>query len=127
MSKRFFVSYDYEGDRDFVNSLMKMFMDPNINIDFYDETIIEPIGSINAVYIKSRIRDMMSKANFVLCVIGENTHNSKWVRWEIRAAMDLGKQIIFMRRDGDTKSLVSEYLLCGEKIHNWNIDLLKKM
>ena len=48
----------------------------------------------NPDYIKSLLRPLISWAGIFICLIGDKTHDSEWVDWEIRQAEQQGKRII---------------------------------
>lgn len=128
MAKRVFTSYEYGKDNDFVNGIRGMLKNDNIDINFYDESVKVPIDSSNAPYIKQVISDMIKKSSIILCIVGEDTHSSLWVEWEIKYARRQDKKIIFMRRKGILKSnLKSNILKPNEAIHDWDIEILKKI
>ncbi len=49
-------------------------------------------------HLKPRIRG----AAAVLCLVGQNTHNSEWVQYELSVASSLGKSIVLARIPGTT-------------------------
>lgn len=127
MSKRVFISYEHDGDKDFINGIRGMLANDNIDVDFYDESVKQPIDSVNANYIKSKLRDMINRASTLLVIVGKDTHSSEWVKWEIRTADNLNKDIIFMRRKGDYNSSMSSSVLGNKPIYNWDLEKLKRL
>lgn len=99
MKDKIFVSYraDEEGRR-YKNLLVAWSENENFpRISFYDTSIGTSINSVNAYYIKQVILDRIKNSNIVLCLIGENTHQSEWVNWEIEKAKELNKRIIAVK------------------------------
>ena len=152
MSRRVFISYEYDQDQEFVNGIRGMLANPNIDIDFYNESVIVPINSSNAGYIKQVIKQKIERASVILCIVGEDTHSSGWVDWEVKTAIDLGKEVVFMRRKLNLFSSMKQSLLGYSKItgifsysnftsalqlsnaqnsirriHNWDIEWLKSL
>ncbi len=127
MSRRVFISYEYTKDQEFVNGIKGMLANPNIDVDFYNESIIEPINSINAGYIKQKIKEKISRVSLVLCIVGQDTHSSEWVAWEVKTAIDLGKEVFFMRRKDNYTSRMPVSVLSNLKIYDWDLDWLKKL
>lgn len=64
----------------------------------------------NPDYIKSLLRPLISWAGTFICLIGEKTHDSEWVDWEIRQAAKQGKQIIGVYCLGATDADVPDAL-----------------
>lgn len=50
---------------------------PNIPIDSYDASVIKGV-----------LTTKMKSADYLLVIVGEKTHTSKWVRWEISRAKE---------------------------------------
>ena len=127
MSRRVFISYEYDQDQEFVNGIRGMLANPNIDIDFYNESVIVPINSFNAGYIKQKIKEKISRVSLVLCIVGQDTHSSEWVAWEVKTAIALGKQVIFMRRKDNYTSRMPASVLSNREIYNWNLEWLKTL
>jgi hypothetical protein len=50
---------------------------------------VTSINSEEAGVIKGQLTKMMKKADYLLVIVGKNTHKSDWIRWEIdRATTD---------------------------------------
>ncbi len=127
MARRIFISYEHDGDKAFVNGIRGLAANPNIDIQFYDESVRTAIDSYNATYIKSKIKPMIDRASILLVIVGRNTHSSKWVEWEVNTARLLNKEIVFMRRKDDLFSSMPPRVLGGAHIHNWDINWLKSL
>ncbi|WP_239738590.1 TIR domain-containing protein [Mammaliicoccus sp. C-M14] len=101
MLGKLFVSYraDNEGSL-YKNLLVGWSKNPNKNffdVKFEDTSIGISINSTNANYIKQRIKEKIKESNKVICIIGENTHSSDWVNWEIETAKELNKPIVAIK------------------------------
>ncbi len=127
MSKRVFISYDYETDGDFVNGIRGMIHNSNVDVDFYDESVKTPINSSDSAYIKRKITDKIERASTLLCIVGRNTNSSEWVEWEVNQAKNLNKTIVFMRRKSDYSSSMPNKVLGYKIIKNWDLDFLESL
>jgi len=56
-----------------------------------------PVDSENAGPIRRVISQRISNCGRLLCIVGEETHTSEWVTWEIEKAVELGKSIIAVK------------------------------
>jgi len=90
-----FISFASE-DLDNVNLLRGQAKNENSDLEFSDYSIKEPFDSKNADYIKQKIRENIKQASVTICFISEDTAKSKWVDWEIRESIKLGKGVIAM-------------------------------
>lgn len=97
--KHVFISYDYEKDKHYKNLLLAW--DQNKQFDFYisDISADVSIDSTNAGAIKRSISTKINSGKYFLVIIGKHTWKSKWVRWEIEKAEELGKKIIAVKTD----------------------------
>ena len=55
------------------------------------------IDSTDADTITSAISARINNSTYFLCIIGEKTYKSAWVKWEINKAVELGKKIVAVK------------------------------
>jgi hypothetical protein len=78
-------------------------------------------GLIAERTLKRLLRMKMSWASTVVVVIGKNTHERKWVNWEIETANRLGKRIVGVYAHGGTENDIPPALdKYGDAIVAWN-------
>jgi hypothetical protein len=71
----------------------------------------------NEVYVKSQLRERMSKAKQVIVLIGENTKSlRKFVQWEIELAKDKDLPIIAVNLKKDQRQ--KDFDLCQTGLQN---------
>lgn len=73
-------------------------------------------------YIKNEyLRPLIKQSSTLICLIGPETHDSKWVDWEIREAERQGRQIIGVyiqgAKDSDIPPALEEF---ADAIVGWN-------
>lgn len=95
--KKIFISYDYDNDKKSKNLLKAWDANENFDFSFSDQSADVSINSTNASTIKSAISAKINNATFFLCLIGEKTHESDWVRWEIEKAISLNKKLVAVK------------------------------
>lgn len=88
-----FISFAVE-DLDLVNLLRGQAKNEYSDLDFSDRSVQEPFDSQNAEYIRRRIREHIRQASVSLVFISESSANSRWVDWEIRESIRLGKGVM---------------------------------
>jgi MTH538 TIR-like domain (DUF1863) len=91
--KNVFISFAYEDYND-VNLLRGQAKNENAALEFNDWSLREPFDSSRADYIKSGIRERIEKSSVTLVYLSRQTAKSKWVDWEIRESIKLGKGIL---------------------------------
>lgn len=64
------------------------------NVEFEEASADEPINSVNAIYIKNRLKQKISNSNIVLGIAGVYASYSEWMTWELDKALELNVPII---------------------------------
>lgn len=88
-----FISFAYE-DVATVNLLRGQAKNENIPLEFNDWSVSEPIDSQRAGYIKQKISDRISQSSVTVVFLSERTPASRWVDWEVKESLRLGKHVI---------------------------------
>jgi len=92
-----FISFAAEDLND-VNLLRGQAKNENSDIEFNDWSLREPFDSKKADYIKSGITDRIEHSSLTLVYVSEHTADSKWVDWEIRESVRMGKGVIAVHK-----------------------------
>jgi len=104
--KKVFISYDYDNDKHYKNLLVAWDANNDFDFSFYDASVDVSVDSDDAAAIKRVISARINSATHFLCIVGEKTHKSKWVAWEIDKAVALKKKLIAVKtaKDNTTPS-----------------------
>ena len=97
MAKKIFISYDYDNDKHYKNLLKAWDANGAFDFNFNDQSADVSINSTNAAVIKRAISAKISNAIYFLCIVGEKTYNSSWVKWEIDKAVELNRRIVAVK------------------------------
>lgn len=97
--RRVFLSFHQE-DLSQVAGFRLMVRNPNVAVDLYDAGLRDPINSERGTYVKQVIREKISAASVLLCLIGNGTAWREWVDWELSTALQLGKGLCGVRLKG---------------------------
>lgn len=100
LRRRVFLSFRGT-DKDLADEFRSRAKDKESDLDFIDFSLVVPIRSDNAEYIKRGIRDRIRASSVTVVLIGETTHKSEWVDWEIRESIKLGKGVVAVRLKDD--------------------------
>ena len=95
-----FISFSSD-DLNEVNLLRGQSANDDSKLEFSDRSLKNPFNSENEEYIKRGIREKISQASVTVVYLTENSANSKWVDWEIRQSIKMGKGVVAMH-SGDT-------------------------
>jgi hypothetical protein len=121
-----FISFVTQ-DLDEVNLLRGQAKNENCDLEFNDWSLREPFNSQKADYIKRGIRERIRQSSVTIVYVSEKTANSKWVDWEIRESIALGKAVIAMhkgdRPPGRLPSAVAEHKIA---VVPWNHEEIMK-
>jgi hypothetical protein len=96
MPKSIFISYVYEdkAHRDYV----ERWFDSNlVGFDRVSIAESEDYRQHGEAAIKDYLRPKIRGCAAVLCLVGDDTHNSSWVQYELDVATSLNKQIVLAR------------------------------
>ena len=95
--KKVFISYDYNNDNRYKNLLLAWDANSHFDFSFEDTSADVSIDSTDADTLNRAISARINDSTYFLCIIGENTYKSAWVKWEISKAVELGKKIVAVK------------------------------
>lgn len=144
MPANVFISYDHD-DHAYFHGLRGVGANSTHPLEFDDRSLLEPVkdkaGNIimcppyapGAEKVKEVILKHFHDASRLLVLVGVNTHQSKWVNWEIDAFYrqkqsqfggNLWTRIRGMRIRGAEKATLPPLLATHGNVINWNPDPL---
>jgi hypothetical protein len=128
LTKRVFLSFVVD-DLMLVNLFRGQAKNKNSDLEFSDYSVREPYNSTNADYIRSKIRERIAAASVTVCLIGETTHASRWVDWEIRASVEEHNRIMGIRLHSNSIKDITPKALAdlGGNVVNWDIDAIIRL
>jgi hypothetical protein len=103
-AKKMFVSYDYANDANYKNLLLAWAKNSDFAFSMNDRSVDVSVDSTDAAPIKRVISAGIHGATYFLCLIGKETHKSKWVAWEIDKAIELKKRLVAIKIDKDDET-----------------------
>jgi hypothetical protein len=84
--RRVFVSYDHSQDVAFRNILEAWDKNPRFRFHYHRVSPLTAIRSRDEAVVKRALTPMLKRASHLLVIVGELTHKSDFVRWEIERA-----------------------------------------
>lgn len=115
--RKVFLSFRGE-DKNVVDLFRGQAKNKNTDLDFIDFSLRAPFNSENAEYIRRGIRERIKQSSVTIVLITETSYKSKWIDWEIRESVKLGKGVVAVRlRDGPIPKVISEH---GFRVVGWN-------
>ena len=89
-----FISHSWQYSNDLI-SLRKLLNERGyFNVAIEEVPKDQPIDSINATYIKTRLSQKIDNSDIVIGLAGMYASYSYWMEWELSKAQNLGKPII---------------------------------
>ncbi len=100
----------------------------NCELDLYEGALDLDSASADAVAVKQAIGEKIVHSDLTVCLIGNNTHLSRWVDIELRKSREKGNKIIAMALKGIT-SVVLPQVIKEENItfYPWDPKRLGRM
>ncbi|MBI2678199.1 MAG: TIR domain-containing protein [Candidatus Koribacter versatilis] len=115
-----FISFAAEDLKE-VNLLRGQAKNENSAIEFNDWSLKTPFDSKNADYVKNGIRERIRQSSVTIVYLSASTSASKWVDWEIRESIALGKGVVAMYKgDAPPAGLPSAIAENRIKVVPWN-------
>ncbi len=119
--RHLFLSF-HAGDRKQVDGFRLMSLNQRVALEFYDASVRVPINSQRATYVRQVIRNKISRAEVLVCLIGNGTAWREWVDWEIAEAKALRKGVCGVRLKGSRGRIPPG--LSGSPICPWDMDCI---
>lgn len=101
MPQSVFLSYVYK-DKRYRDNVERWFAREAVGANRVALAEAEDRRTFGENAIKRYLRPMIRGSAAVLCLIGDNSHNSNWVKYELDVATSLNKRIVLARIQGTT-------------------------
>lgn len=92
-----FISYDHSEDRRYRDLLCAWNANSKFVFGFERCSPMVAINSKQAAHIKAALAAMMAEARYLLVIVGEKTHASRWIRWEITKAKKMNLKLVVIK------------------------------
>jgi len=127
MAKRkIFISYDYDNDKHYKNLLVAWDANNEFDFSFYDQSVDVSVDSNDESAIRRIISAKISNSTYFLCIVGEKTHKSEWVGWEINKAIELKKKIVAVKTSKSNTTPSGLYGVGAKWALSFTFDSIKK-
>lgn len=91
---KIFISHSWAHSDDLTDLRRLLNSRGYFNVEFTEASKDIPINSMNASYIKARLKSKIQSSNVVLALAGIYASHSDWMPWELDTAKSLGVPII---------------------------------
>ena len=103
-AKKVFISYHSKADSHYKNLIIAWSNNDKFKLKVEDFSTDVGIKSNDVSYMRRRMKEQISKADYLIVFIGERTHQREWVKWEIEQAKEMGKSIVAIKENREHKS-----------------------
>ncbi len=107
--KKVYLSFAAE-DAQKVGKLISLLRCPDYELDFYEGALDLDFDAEGAEAHKMAMGEKIAECNLAVCLIGENTHKSKWVDSQLRKNRNKGNKIIAMAIKGVESAVLPEVI-----------------
>lgn len=114
-----FISFATE-DMDEVNLLRAQAKNDKSDIEFNDHSVKEPFDSERAEYIRRKIAERINRTSTTVVYLSKNSAQSKWVEWEVKKSLELGKKIIAVHKGEQPTGKKPSWLGSDTKVVSWS-------
>ena len=121
-----FVSYDYDNDRRYKNTLKMWAANSQFDFEFFDQSVDVSVNSFEAAPIRRAISRRINGSDILLCLVGQYTYLSSWVAWEIEKATELQKKIVAVKISSSYTTPAGLYNVGAKWAMSFNFPAIKK-
>ena len=96
------------------------------DFNFHDTSADVSVDSSDPAVIKRVISAKIKQSDIFLCLIGEKTKDSSWIKWEIEKACEFNKNIVAVKIDRSFESPDEILNVNAEWAMDFTFDSIKK-
>jgi len=126
--KRVFLSFLHDDIWE-VNQFRAIIGNEYVGAMAYDESLKDPVKSLRADYVRSKLEAMINRASLVILLVSNNTWKdpSGWLEWEMTTAWNLGKEVGAMKFKNAPYAREPAFLSkFNISVVRWNIDTIRR-
>ena len=120
--KRAFISFDYDNDRIIRDYFVGQAKNPNSPFEIVDASVRRHLSGNWEKKVRNRIR----RADLVIVICGEHTHEAEGVAAEVKIAQEENKPYFLLKGRKDKICTKPTTALNSDEIQDWTWDNLRK-
>ena len=114
-----FLSYKWE-DRAYVNGLAGLLQNPNNQYRHISLSEREDYRNKGKDSVRNYLRGLINGCDAIICLVGNHTHNSEWVSYELEVARSLRKKILAVQIRGTNGGMPALLKSWGVQETKWD-------
>lgn len=120
--KRAFISFDFDHDEELRDALIDQAKNPGSPFNIADSSVREPFDS----KWRKEVRSLIQKADLIIVICGEHTHDAKGVAAEVTITQEEGKPYFLLRGRPNKTCTKPKNARRKDKIQKWAWENVKK-
>ena len=119
--KNLFISFA-ERDRRYLNDFISILKNPNNKLEGNPIYSRENKRNEGKDAIEEYIKGMITQADLVICLIGDNSHNRPWLEKEVELATSMDKAMFGVQIEGTSGGPPEKFRERDLTVVEWNIN-----
>jgi len=125
MLEKIFISFR-ESDRQHREGFEGLLQNPNSSLKAIPISSREDVRHQGELAVKNYIKEMLDESDIMICLIGDDSHNSKWIDYEVDVAISKNIPIIGVRVPNTYGSGPILFKKRDLPLINWNVNEIKR-
>ena len=121
--KRAFISFDFDHDKDLRGSLVEQAKHPDSPFRITDGSLKEPVNE----KWKQEARELICKADLMIVICGEHTHDAAGVTAEVTIVQKENKPYFLLKGRRYKTCKKPKSARSSDKIYNWTWENLRRL
>ena len=121
--KRAFISFDFDHDKDIRGSLVEQAKDPDSPFYIKDGSLKEPVNE----KWKKKARALICKADLIIVICGEHTHDAAGVTAEVTIVHEENKPYFLLKGRRYETCKKPRSARRSDKIYRWTWENLRRL
>ncbi|ALQ08621.1 toll/interleukin-1 receptor domain-containing protein [Pseudoalteromonas sp. 20-92] len=123
MAKNIFVSYKFT-DQEIVKAVSSMLQNNGGSIDGKFVYVTRDVSSQGENAIDNEINSVMEGCDKALFIIGQNSHNSPWIKREVQLAISKGLKVVVTHINDTNYGIPTDLNYTNYTSAQWNMNSL---
>ena len=120
MAKNIFVSYKFT-DQEVVKTVSSMLQNNGGSIDGKFVYVTNDVSSQGEKAIDREINSVMERCDKALFIIGQNSHNSPWIKREVQLAISKGLKVVVTHINDTNYGIPNDLSDTHYSLAQWNM------
>lgn len=126
MVEKIFISFR-ESDRQYREGFEGLLQNPNSSLNAIPISSREDIRHRGETAVKNYIKEMLDESDIMICLIGNDSHNSEWIDYEIDVATSKNISIIGVRIPNTYGSGPFLFKKRNLPLIDWNVNEIQRL